>query len=173
MSNIYIPIDASNLREEITPGEDIVYSTIMRVQDSTYNTTTKFDSHVLLTPNGIAWTDPRKKKKKDPIIPKYANWDDFRAIIKNKMGFWGQDLDNFELLRLDKIETKEEFKNRAGLFPEFVLNLVVDYGKRKYAEMESDPSVNEKEKKKMRDFIQKKTSKLEKAKIKADKIRGK
>ncbi|MFX1275511.1 MAG: hypothetical protein ACFFBP_06550 [Promethearchaeota archaeon] len=173
MSHIYVPIDASNVREAIPPGEDIVYSSYMKATDSYYDKTITYNSHVLLTPNGFAWTCPGKKKK-DPIQSKYHDWSILRTVKSKLLFLWGKlGVDKFELLRIEGAENKDDFKKRAELFPEFVFSLALDYVKRKHAEIENDPSVKDKEKRELLEFIRKKSAALEKAKIKADKIREK
>jgi len=68
MSDIYVPIDYSDIKNKIPPGEDIIYSTLCKGQTSqNLGTKTKrwtWISHVLMTPNGLVYTFPDVRKKK-------------------------------------------------------------------------------------------------------------
>jgi acyl-CoA-binding protein len=96
----FIPIDYSNLKDVIPPGEDILYSTLCVAETvSGINTPLVKDykkhtwkTHVLLTENGIAFTYPRdinyKKKelKNNPNLQDnhFIPWENTLGIAKVK-----------------------------------------------------------------------------------------
>ncbi|KKM02424.1 hypothetical protein LCGC14_1784560 [marine sediment metagenome] len=63
MSTIYVPIDFTNLSEVIPEGDDILYSTICRVEiiGISYKQKRKHKSHVLITNSGFAITNSLRK----------------------------------------------------------------------------------------------------------------
>jgi hypothetical protein len=65
MSNIYVPIDSTNLKEEIPPEEDILYSTMCKVMEryqvGTRTQKDKYKSHILITNKKVYYLKPQKK----------------------------------------------------------------------------------------------------------------
>lgn len=63
MSNIYVPIDFTNLSEVIPEGDDILYSTICRVEvvGLALKPKRKHKAHVLITDSGYAITNSLRK----------------------------------------------------------------------------------------------------------------
>ena len=123
MSDIYVPIDFSDLKSVIPPGEDIIYSTLCNGFTSvrlvrktrTYN----WNTHLLMTPNGIAYYMPDTTKKKAPLLPMYSTWDEIFAIMgmgKLGCGFSMINGLSFKLLREANFETKDNFKERSREF---------------------------------------------------------
>ena len=81
MSNIHVPLDYSNLKAIIPPGEDIIYSTLCVASDSSipFGGTTKWISHILLTNKGLAYTKPRIKKTLKAF---YTDWNNVKNVFK-------------------------------------------------------------------------------------------
>lgn len=123
MSDIYVPIDFSDIKNKIPPGEDIIYSTLCKgFTSQTVGTKTKtwrWISHVLMTPNGVAYTFPNMKKKKAPPLQIYSVWDEIHSIAsagKLGAGFQLSRFSSFKLVREENFETKEKFKERSKEF---------------------------------------------------------
>ena len=100
MSNIFVPIDSSNLSELIPEGDDIKYSTFCNVKAIAGNVTIKWKSYVLATKSGIAIQnklEPSKekgkyikykaRKKKDGLIAQFIPWEDFGTDINKPPRF--------------------------------------------------------------------------------------
>ncbi len=99
MSNIFVPIDSSNLSELIPEGDDILYSEYCNVQSRGSAIVLKWKSHVLATKSGFAAftrIEPSKdkgkyilykeRKKKEGMIAQFIPWEDFGTDI-NKPSF--------------------------------------------------------------------------------------
>lgn len=95
MSNIHVPIDTSNLSEIIPEGEDILYSTMCKVNAVGYNADSKWESHVLVSKSGFAsFTrlkpyetksgSPRYKvgKKKEGLTMLFTKWEELSTNIE-------------------------------------------------------------------------------------------
>jgi hypothetical protein len=86
MSNIYIPIDHTNVKEVIPPGENIIYSTLCSaverggVGPTRYKK--KYKSHILVTDKGIAFTIPKWRKEPMSI---YKPLEEVRITKKGKL----------------------------------------------------------------------------------------
>jgi len=123
MSDIYVPIDYSDIKNKIPPGEDIIYSTLCKGQTSqNLGTKTKrwtWISHVLMTPNGLVYTFPDVRKKKAPPLQIYDTWENIKSIVsvgKFGTGFVLSRGTDFKLVRGEDFETKEKFKERSKEF---------------------------------------------------------
>ncbi len=110
MPDIYIPIDSSNAKEKIPPGEDIVYSTLMKVTSGPGSYKSKWTSHVLMTTRGIAYTIPMGRKA---TIVKYEKWNGIYGIMRKNFQIGGT---HFKLVRDPNYESKESFKIRVKQF---------------------------------------------------------
>lgn len=131
MSDIYVPIDISDIKSVIPPGEDIVYSTMCKCAavvsvgiGARKSRRTKWVSHVLLTTNGVAYTQPNLFKKRKPSEQKFLPWTEFDAIVN--LGRYGSGFSivnpprTFKLTREENYETKEKFAERSKEFvPKF------------------------------------------------------
>ncbi len=124
MSDIYVPIDISDLKSVIPPGEEIIYSTMCKVYASsgtfvTGGSISKWISHVLMTRNGLAHIIPTKKKKPPKLI--YETWADYIRFIpepnKKSCGFSNRFDTTFTLIREENFETEETFFRRTREFP--------------------------------------------------------
>ncbi len=143
MSDIYIPIDYSEVKNIIPPGEDIVYSTLCKVRNTISHTmggstTRKWISHVLITTKGIAYTIPQKKA---PIELRYLFWYDIDKVFSR--GFMLRPkfkiVTEFILAQDPNFESKESFKERHKLFKEKLLSVIVTALTDKQKEIEVNP----------------------------------
>ncbi len=80
MLGIIDPIDSSDLKDLIPPGEDIIISIILEGFVFTGSKKTTYDSHVLITERGIYWTRP----KKNEMELNFKEWMELKA--KGKLG---------------------------------------------------------------------------------------
>jgi len=95
MSNIYTPIDSSGLIRMIPEGDDILYSTLCKVQVISRNVRIKWQCHVLVTKSGFASytklepyttrTGKEKykvRKKKLGMIAQFIRWEELGTNIE-------------------------------------------------------------------------------------------
>lgn len=115
MSNIYVPIDFSNAKDRIPPGENIVYSTLCQVTSGSAAYTTKYLSHVLMTEKALVYSQPVSKKL--PLLYHYVPWNKIRGISKTRFQR-GQIY--FKLVFDGTYETKEGFKQRCKEFKSII-----------------------------------------------------
>lgn len=113
MSDIHLPIDYSNLKAVIPPGEDIIYSTLCIVIDSlTVPLITKnWLSHVLLTTKGLAYTKPKRKKSLQAF---YVDWNNVKNVYMG--GIRLKILIDLRLARDPIFESNEAFIMRKNRF---------------------------------------------------------
>ena len=90
MSNIYVPIDSSDLSKAIPEGEDIIYSSLCRGEGSFVSFDKKFywDSHLLMTKKGLYFfvpLDARFSKKQiaklDPKPEVFIPWHNVSNVV--------------------------------------------------------------------------------------------
>ena len=100
MSNIYAPIDSSNLSELIPEGDDILNSTLCKVQVTSRSVGIKWQCHVLVTTSGFASytklepyttragkTKYKKRKKKLGLIAQFIRWEELGTNIEKPPPF--------------------------------------------------------------------------------------
>jgi hypothetical protein len=105
LSNIFVPIEISNLSEIIPEGENILYSTIYKVKviNATVGTMGKWKTHVLIKKSGFASFSRlefyksksgklkyRVKKKSEPPNAIFTRWEElpkWSGLIKNQAPF--------------------------------------------------------------------------------------
>jgi len=123
MSDIYVPIDYSSLKSIIPSGEEILYSTLcnvrMMLSQGPKTIHYKWKTHVLITPNGIAYFMPDTLNRKAPLLAKYSTWDEIYRIFsmgKIGYGFSLRKAFDFKLIRDGVFETKEKFNERSKEF---------------------------------------------------------
>ncbi|MFX1239352.1 MAG: hypothetical protein ACFFAS_01850 [Promethearchaeota archaeon] len=141
MSNIYVPIDYSNVKDVIPDGEDIVYSSLAKgwhmVQNLPPNKIKriKWKAHVLLTENNIAVNIPIKLLYNRKEIKQLNPGEEIcfpisqasavgKRIILQANGPSKHIEAIFTLDRDPKFESKESFKERSKK----VINLFMDQG---------------------------------------------
>lgn len=90
MSNIFIPIDSSDLRKAIPEGEDIIYSTLCKGEGEAMfeNKKWSWNSHLLMTQKGMYFTIPlnaRFSKKQiaklNPKLEVFAPWYNIGNVV--------------------------------------------------------------------------------------------
>jgi hypothetical protein len=134
MTEIYVPIDYSDLKSVIPPGEDIIYSSLCQANMSFGPRTEKWNSHILLTKNHFAYTKPVKRKAPESILfPLYKLWLFApNTIYINK-------LFSFRLKQDPNYETKENFKKRGKEFGYKFLPYLLEAKQNHLKEMEANP----------------------------------
>ena len=70
ISNFYVPVNYSNLKEIISENDEILYSTLCKVKREIGY---KFKSHLLITKEGFAYKKSLKKGQNEPIFRKWFN----------------------------------------------------------------------------------------------------
>ncbi|MFX0102238.1 MAG: hypothetical protein ACFFCS_21915 [Candidatus Hodarchaeota archaeon] len=131
MAEIYIPIDSTNLKDVIPPGEDILYSTMCQGTYAyrTLNQTisVKFNAHALLTTGGIAYTCANRGGQMQNYyepwwrvfqVVKILKW---RGFVINRPDLIGSpmrklNIVSFSLKQNEGFETEEKFKERNQEF---------------------------------------------------------
>jgi hypothetical protein len=124
MSDIYVPIDLTDVGSIIPPNEPIVYSTLFEIsrnyQDVGRRYHAKWTSHVLLTKNGIAFTDNVYKKLE------YRSWHRVDGmLITGGTGFY-LSVYTFKLTRDTNTETKENYERRRREFLVKITPLIIE-----------------------------------------------
>lgn len=141
MSNIYEPIDSSNLSEVLPQGDDVLFSTMTKVVCSSGGSSIKWKSHVIASTSGIAYQsklDPHKdkgnwvrykvRKKKMGLVAEFVPWEEFGTDVDNPPKAQGGFRKNSIVIILNKdagmlkrvyVNFKDE--NKAGL-GDFCLN---------------------------------------------------
>ena len=160
MSELYVPIDHSNVKDEIPEGEDIIYSTLCKVMRNIYGKNKKYTwiSHVMMTPNGFAYIEPNFIQKNMPPQAYYIPWYEIRNIGNRTFAV---SLDHILTLEKSPDETKADLKNRGLRFPvKFIPIAIQSIEKRLNAE-----NIEKKEIKKFTNSLER----LEKYKVKIDK----
>ena len=129
ISNIYIPIEYSNLPKIISEDDEILYSTLCNAEWQTGSLKASYKTHLIVTKKGIAYTAPLeyegKKQTKDFFeTNKELNFFTWAKIYeytyskfkKNKIYFnrtW------FKVIRNEKYESEVDFKSRENEFGPF------------------------------------------------------
>ena len=112
-AEIYVPIDYTDLLDFIPEGEDILYSTLCRVETYEINKTIKWNAHVLITTAGIAYTRPTKTE----FLKEHSLWVNVSIIMRfgKKKRFYLQGK-IFDLIRDPNFESLEGFNERKERF---------------------------------------------------------
>ncbi|MBA7657324.1 hypothetical protein ES703_65261 [subsurface metagenome] len=159
MSNIYIPIDYSDVASIIPEGEDILYSTLCHVKErggvgpTRYKKT--YNSHVVLTTNGIAFEVKRKLgKTRYNYIPYITKLFQVRIKPNNKFNAGVGVLYSFQLRHAIDFESKTQFNERSQIFYQTMIPI---YFKAIEKNIEESPPGRHTEKKKR--YLQKFKSK--------------
>lgn len=140
MSNIFVPLDYSELKSVLPPSEDIIYSTlakyIFNLNTGSLKMKEIFTSHVLLTPRHLAYTKPVKNKEPELKLIPLHDVLVFRAKPAGQIVLGIQFL---ELIRDPNFETEDNFQTRLKRFgPEFIPYLL-EAKKERLQEMEANP----------------------------------
>ncbi|MFW9818806.1 MAG: hypothetical protein ACFFE5_04285 [Candidatus Thorarchaeota archaeon] len=150
ISDIYVPIDYSDLKSIIPPGEDIIYSTLCKgiasvphKYDARKKIITKWATHILITPNGIAWNKPNYYTKKQPSTQEYTNLEFIDRFFRMKVvgsgfSFYPADL---KVVRDENYESKEKFKERSRKFVSTIAPYAIERKKKWLAENQDNPEI--------------------------------
>jgi len=150
MSDIYIPIDYTNLKEVIPLGQEIVYSTFAEIDLRGGNTYTgrgisqirsKWQTHVLFTKEGLAIFLDRKFINKKEFIPVYYPYyntgfllkklvisADFKEPFRGGITIGGVTM-TLSLIKHSKFETKSSFKARSKEFKKTIKSYILEQSK--------------------------------------------
>ena len=127
MSNIYVPIDFSDLKNVIPEGQEILYSTYAEVKYTSPSENTgrglryfkgKWESHVLITAEGLALNIRFQDGIKQYFVPLFHTsflLKNLYVNIPDADGSFG-----FSLLRRPEFEKKDTFKKRSKEFKPFI-----------------------------------------------------
>ncbi len=148
MPDIYVPIDYSNAKEKIPPGEDIVYSTLTIVTKGPASYSRKWTSHVLMTTKGITYTIPLRKSAPQVI---YHSWNGIYGIMRKNFQIGGT---HFKLVRDPNYESKENFKVRIKQFSSTIKPIKQAYKEMHFAEIRKKKQ-EKREKKKQKKELKK------------------
>ncbi|MFX1275513.1 MAG: hypothetical protein ACFFBP_06560 [Promethearchaeota archaeon] len=147
MSNIYLPINASDVKDVIPIGEDIIYSTLALGYEYLGNREARWSTQLLITPNGIAF----KVRSDSGLVNRYYYWHEIQTIINyGKFGpaifVYKRKLSNLSvaLARNENIETKEEFKERLGEFLDIFRPILIEKKQQWLEKAYNDPEVSQK-----------------------------
>jgi hypothetical protein len=118
---IFVPIDFSEVREALPQGEDIIYSTYCSAQmgwvdRASYKTET-FQSHVLLTKNGIAYQEPTAGLIKSNYLPwpEVANLGIGMILFSKGKGTKLKSY-HYTMTPVSKYESLQDFEMRTSKF---------------------------------------------------------
>ncbi len=116
-SGIYFPINYTEVSSVVPKEDDIIYSTKAKGLHESGNTIYKWESHLLITTGGIAYTRPYKKQNESYFIP-WEQVDMLNSITKTKKKIIPSKHRGFSLsiVRDKKYETKEKFAERIQNF---------------------------------------------------------
>jgi len=128
MSFIFIPINYTNLSENIPEGEDILYSTLCNIHQKVFSGVVRWISHVLVSDSGLTYKIKQKRKYVNNFLP----WDEIKKIRRKGGGMLVISPLN-AILKLNQIkmkpkfdkrfETKIDFRKRINSFGNLVMNL--------------------------------------------------
>lgn len=157
MSDIYVPIDFSDIKSVIPSGEDIIYSTMCRclsvIKSIRKTKTIKWNTHVLLTPNGLAYIKPDFHKKKAPPSKGYTLWEEvFGMILIGGKGISTEGVD-LNLIRNENFETKEKFETRVREFLIKFPPLIIEKKEQWLKQNLDNPEIKEQRKKFMKSSL--------------------
>lgn len=123
MSNLYVPIEYSNVSEAVPEGDDILYSTFCKVNKVGPMGTARVKSHAVVTQSGIGLCAMKKRKKQTALT--FLEWDGLTGV-KDSYGKtlfkWGRSSYKrirIAVLRDSEYESKESFKDRQKKFSVF------------------------------------------------------
>ena len=123
MSNIFVPIDYSPIKDKIPPEEDILYSSLFKVNYELRLLKNKFTSHAIITNRNIYYWIPYIGKVKPPKL------DVERLCNAYPIGngfFEFPNFGKFVIKREPNLESKEEFKERKKKFPLTLIPIVLE-----------------------------------------------
>ena len=164
MTYIHVPLDYSELKSAIPPGEDILLSSKCKALIDSVGGTTKFTSHVLLTQKHFAFTFPVKNKPVElNLVPLY------KVVTFNRGGIIMKKIPiaSFRFKWEGSYETNANFKERVKKFGYNFLPYLIEAKKERIKVMEANPeAIKKKDINKMKKQLIKIEQSYEKAKTK-------
>lgn len=164
MSDIYVPIDFSDLKSVIPPGEDIIYSTLCKgiatIDEVTKRKTTTWITHVLFTQNGVAWVKPHYTKKRKTPTQEYTPLVDINYLFYDIIPSFRIGPARLFLAREKIFETKENFRERSVSFLPRFAPLIIEKKEQWLREYGDNPEIKERLKKRIRKHITKMKNQL-------------
>lgn len=169
MSDIYVPINYSDMISMIPPGEDIIYSTLCKSAISKHYgkkiVTYKWICHVLMTSEGVAYTKKDVKMITVTDVKTYTPWAKIKSILsagRFGIGFITK-VSDFALVREKNFESKEDFKKRSREFVGKFRPLLIEKKEEWLKLNRNNPEINKREIKfvenTLKDMIKKRTKK--------------
>lgn len=133
MSQIHVPIDYSDLKRVLPTNAEIIYSTICRIYYVIdYPLTVGFQSHVLFTPEGIAYFCLPDPKDKELLVPTYNTYLNFKKVSNEEFTFLHTDYSipssipyHFKLIINSNFESNAKFVNRRMKFKSFIYPYII------------------------------------------------
>ncbi len=168
MTDIYIPIEATDLRKIIPGGEEILYSAYFNGTTLFKNKHYSWASHILITPKGVAFQYPNVYKRKNPIQNEYHAWYNF-TLDEGTILLRHFSIFTFKLMKIDKSETKNERKARNVEFLHKFEGYRFDSSMEHLEELRNNPDTKKKELKQYEKYIDSMLKAKEKRKAKEDK----
>ncbi|MFX1237000.1 MAG: hypothetical protein ACFFAS_20605 [Promethearchaeota archaeon] len=143
MAEIYFPIDASDLKNMVPPGEEIIYSTLAKGFTTFVNKRFNWVTPILMTSNGVIYKKPDVTKRKAPLFGEYTLWGEVANVAGGtKLGtgimIYGISL-NFT--RDPDFETKEKYRERCASFVRRFLPFLIKKKRIWLEEAQNDPEI--------------------------------
>ena len=152
MAELYVPINTSDVWKVIPQGEDIIYSTLAKVEIVTMGgkLSHKYETHLLITSNGIAFKKINFTKGiqlSDGTSENiYALWENAQGLIfiKTLGAVFKVHGCGIRLIQLEGTETKKQFIARSKLFVAKYRPLMIEKYEEVLEELLKDPIKNRK-----------------------------
>ena len=170
ITDIYAPINMSDLIEIIPEGEDIVYSSLFNGTTLKSNSHYSWISHILITPNGVAFKFPNMYKRKNPLENLYYPWYSVN-VSEGSLVLDVYSKITFKLMKLSNSETKDERKNRALDFLQKFKTLQINKSKDYLEELRNNPDTKKKDLKNYENYVELVIKQEERRKAKVEKKR--
>ena len=153
MSNTYVPIDFSNVKNAIPPEQEILYSAYAKLKYRSGNVHTgsgikyskaKWKSYILITPKGLAFDIRHTKGNLACYVPLYLTSFLLKTLyVDGPVGF------SVSLVRKPEHEKIDTFNKRSKEFKSFLrpfrLKVLLDWVKEVYSEFENNPDYSYKD----------------------------
>lgn len=153
ISDLYAPIDCTDLKDIIPEGEDIVYSCFFNGSTLYHNKKYTWVSHILITPHGVAFNVPNVLKRKNPIEKEYYPWYNVN-VGKGYLSLGHYSTITFGLMKLSNSETKDEQEKRYLDFFKKFKDLQMDKSKQHLEELRNNPDTKKKDLKQYEKYIE-------------------
>lgn len=141
LSNIYVPIDSSEINDIIPEGEDIIYSTFFRAEVSLF-ATKQWGGHLLMTNKGVYLNVPvdltkKEQKREETFVPWYNIMDPKNRLL-TLTGIEGLNAElsfTLTILSDSNRESEESYVDRIAKFSYFVNQIRIPIREKKAEEL--------------------------------------